>query len=125
MTDPDIPEALREFIRDYIPDVDAAELLLLLARNPERRYSVRTVIEEIRKTGISESIVHRHLETFRERGLVVQLREDDYQYFPVLPQLDPMVRALSKAYQERPVTMMRMIYALKDEKSGPLQTPPD
>lgn len=116
MTDPDFPDELRSFIRDNIPDVDAAELLLLLARNPGRRYDLRTIVDELRPSTTREAAVRRHLAFFRERGLIVQMREDLYQYHPVLPQLDPMVRALAKAYNERPVTMVRMIYALKDEK---------
>ena len=116
MSDPDFPEDLRAFIRENIPDVDAAELLLLLARNRGRRYDIATIIEEIRPTAVSESAVRKHLALFKERGLVVQMKEESYQYHPVVEQLDPLVDALTRVYNERPVTMVRMIYALKDEK---------
>jgi DNA-binding transcriptional ArsR family regulator len=116
MNDPDFPEDLRAFIRENIPDVDAAELLLLLARNRGQRYDVPTVIDAMRPTAISESAVRRHLSLFKERGLVVQMKDDTYQYHPVVAKLDPLVGALTRVYNERPVTMVRMIYALKDEK---------
>jgi hypothetical protein len=116
MTDPDFPEALRSFIRDHIPDVDAAEVLLLLARNRDRRFAVRAIVDETRHAAVSEAAIRRHLALFRERGLIVEMNDDTFQYYPVVPQLDPLIAALTKAYNERPVTMVRMIYELKDEK---------
>lgn len=116
MNDPDFPEDLRVFIRENIPDVDAAELLLLLARNRGRHYDVAAIIREIRPTAITESAVRRHLALFKERGLLVQMNDESYQYHPVVAHLEPLVEALTRVYNARPVTMVRMIYALKDEK---------
>jgi hypothetical protein len=116
MSDPDFPEALRAFIRDNIPDVDAAELLLLLARNRERRFDLHGLLAELASTAVTEPVARKHLTLLQERGLVVSTRASTYQYSPSTPQLDSAVRALTRVYNERPVTMVRMIYTLRDEK---------
>jgi hypothetical protein len=116
MSDPDFPEALRSFIRDNIPDVDAAELLLLLARNPERRFDLHTLLSELDSAAVTGPIARKHLARFQERGLVVSTRASTYQYIPSSPQIDQAVRALTRVYNERPVTMVRMIYTLRDER---------
>ena len=116
MSDPDFPEELRAFIRDNIPDVDAAELLLRLAGNPERRYDVPTLLSDLRPTAISEAAARKHLTAFQERGLVAAPQPDTYHYSPANPELAAAVHALTRVYNARPVTMVRMIYALRDEK---------
>jgi hypothetical protein len=110
------PEALRSFIRDNIPDVDAAEILLLLARNRERRFDLHGLLAELASTAVTEPVARKHLTLLQERGLVVSTRASTYQYSPSTPQLDSAVRALTRVYNERPVTMVRMIYTLRDEK---------
>ena len=116
MSDPDFPAELRSFIRDSIPDIDAAELLLLLARNPARNYDLAAMLKEVRPTIISETAARRHLALFRERGLISSVGEDAYRYGPGSAELEELVRALTKVYNERPVTLVRVVYALKDEK---------
>jgi len=114
--DPDFPQELRSFIQDTIPSVDAAELLVLLAHDPQREYSVRAAVEAMRPTAVTEPAARRYLLHFLARGLVSAAKEDSYRYDPASPEHDTMVRALTRVYNERPVTLVRMIYAPKDEK---------
>ena len=114
--DPDFPEALRAFIREHIVDVDAAELLLQLAREPGREYDVPSLLGALRPTAISDATARRHLGLFEERKLAVSAREGFYRYSPVSQEVDDCVQALMRVYNARPVTMVRMIYALRDEK---------
>ena len=116
MTDPDFPQELRAFIQENIPNIDAAELLLVLARSPDRPHDLAAIAGELRPTVVPEPATRRYLMHFKERGLVVQLPDDNYQYHPVSPEIDAVVRALTKAYNERPVTLVRLIYSLRDEK---------
>jgi hypothetical protein len=118
MSHPDLPEELRSFIRDNISDVESAELLLLLARHPSRRFDLQAIINELRPTHLSEPAARTILSGFRERGLVVQMNDDTYQYYPVIPQLDPLVSAFAKLYNERPVSVVRTIYMLREAKMG-------
>jgi DNA-binding transcriptional ArsR family regulator len=114
--DPDFPEALRAFIRDHIADVDAAELLLQLAREPGRQYDVASLLGALNPTGITEPTARRHLALFEERGLIQSAEAGRYRYSPATPEVDDCVQALMRVYNARPVTMVRMIYALRDEK---------
>ena len=114
--DPDFPDALRAFIREHIADVDAAELLLQLAREPGREYDVRALLGALQPTAISEATARRHLGLFQERGLVDSPQEARYRYSPASSDVDACVQALMRVYNARPVTMVRMIYALRDEK---------
>jgi len=114
--DPDFPQELRSFIQDTIPSVDAAELLVLLAHEPERQYSVREAVDAMRPTAVTEAAARRYLLHFLARGLVTAPKEDAYRYEPASPERDTMVRALTRVYNERPVTLVRMIYAPRDEK---------
>lgn len=116
MTDPDFPDDLRSFIQEYIPTVDAAELLLVLAREPARRYRLGEAIDALRPTVLSEPAARRQLVLFEAHGLVSSEAGEHYRYSPATPALDAAVRALTKVYNERPVTLVRMIYAPKDEK---------
>ena len=115
MEDPDFPESLRAFIREHIPDVDAAELLLKLAREPGRSYDLALLLGELRPTAISEAAARRHLTHFEERGLVGS-QAGSYSYRPSTADADRCVQALMRVYNARPVTMVRVIYALRDER---------
>ena len=42
--------------------------------------------------------------------------EQSYQYRPANETLQTHVKMLAKAYEERPVTLIRIIYALRDSK---------
>jgi hypothetical protein len=115
MTDPDFPEALRAFIRDYIPNVDAAELLFLFARAHAKPLDLAAALDGLRPAVISPAAARRQLEAFAERGVLARLGDDTYEYRPESVELDELVRALTRVYNERPVTLVRTIYALRDE----------
>ena len=115
MTDPDFPESLRSLIQEAFPSVEAVELLLKLALDPGRAYALKDLVEALRPTAITEAAAQRYLAQFQSRGLVAAAPEG-YRYSPDSPELDSAVRALIKVYNERPVTLVRIIYAPKDEK---------
>ena len=115
MTDPDFPEALRSLIQEAVPSVDAAELLLALSRNPHRALTVRQAMDEAGVRAMPEADAQRSLALFASHGLVAGDGEC-YRYAPVNDELDAAVGALVRAYNERPVTLLRTIYAPKDEK---------
>ena len=115
MTDPDFPEALRSLIQEAIPSVDAAELLLALARYPTRALTVRQTMDEAGVGKLPEAEARRCLTLFASRGLVAGDGES-YRYAPVNEDLDAAVAALARVYNERPVTLVRTIYAPKDDK---------
>ena len=93
MEDADFSDAFCRFIQKNIPSVEAAELLLALhGLGPD--------------ASVDEAEAVRLREMFRVRGLYAPLQEEHRPY----------VELLSRAYRERPVTLVRIIYALRDTK---------
>jgi hypothetical protein len=115
MTDPDFPQELRTFIQETIPNVEAAEVLLLLARERHAALGIDRVVEGLKPTAVDGVQVRRYLASFQERRLVSQEQDGTYRYAPASDALEDIVRGLAKAYNERPVTLVRLIYALRDE----------
>jgi hypothetical protein len=116
MKDPDFSEELRSFIQETIPTLDAAELLLVLAAVPEREHTVDSIIEAMHPTVVTDSAIRRYLQQFQSQGLVRVRENDAVQYAPATPELDGAVRTLTRVFNERPVTLVRIIYGPKDEK---------
>src|SRR4051812_48401802 len=113
MQDPDFPEELHRLIEAAIPTVEAAELLLLLQRQPGREWTAEQLVHAIRPTVMSTADVAKAIEIFTARGLVETDAGSAVRYHPATPELESMVRRLAKVYDQRPVTLVRTIYTLK------------
>jgi len=85
-----------------VPSVDAAEQLLALASDPERWWQ-RAELPD-------------YLEEFQAAGLLAAGPDGRFQYRPLDDARAAYVRVLAQAYKERPVTLFRVIYALRDLK---------
>lgn len=115
MRDPDFPDELCNFIQLYTPSMEAVELLLLIARTAGRDWSAPELAHALRPTVIPEGVVRDCLGTYADCGLVEKRGDARYAYAEPA-HLAPVVAALKKAYNERPVSLVRLIYALKDKK---------
>ena len=113
MIDSDFPEELCLFIKDTIPTIETAELLVVLSRDPAKEWKPEEITHEMRLSGIAESEVRKWLVLFRARGLVIENQDARFQYEPASAALASTVSALAKAYNERPVTLIRLIYSRK------------
>lgn len=109
-------DAFCAFLQSCVISVDAAEVLLVLWRKPTSNWSVNELATYLIPMGsVSEQEVARCIEVFRERGLI--LRTDDARVsYKSTPDFDVHVENLARLYVERPVTLVRMIYALRDTK---------
>jgi hypothetical protein len=105
------------FLQSSVPSVDAAELLLVLAGEPARWWLAPELIAKLGPAStLSEADALRYLEQF-EAGALLSTRPDRrVQYHPAHDALAGHVRMLAQAYNERPVTLFRVIYALRDLK---------
>jgi hypothetical protein len=92
-------------LQQWIPSVEAAELLLALAGEP-----VRPTLMP------GDAAAQRYLAQFQAAGLVVAGADGSRHYQPAEEALAGCVRMLAQAYKERPVTLFRVIYALRDHK---------
>ena len=97
------------FLQGCVPSVDAAELLLALARDPQRWWHPGEL-------GVFEVDARRYLEQLRATGLAASDANGRHQYRPADAALRAHVEMLALAYKERPVTLFRVIYALRDLK---------
>ena len=111
--DADFTDEFCQFLQASVPAVESAELVLALKREPSRWWTV----EEVLATGVSlrQEDAARHVEGLQGRGLIALDAERRLQYRE--PEgLGRHLATLEKVYRERPVTLIRVIYGLRDSK---------
>jgi hypothetical protein len=116
MRDPDFPDDLCSFMQECTPSMEAVELLLLLARNPGRGWAPAELARALHPTVVTEQAARESLNGYVSCGLVERRPEGLYVYSQPPPHMSHIIAALEKAYNERPVSLVRLIYALKDKK---------
>ncbi len=105
------------FLQTSVPSVDAAEVLLALAAERQRAWQPNELAQKLRPgTTLSDSELARYLDQFQAAGLLATEPDGRRQYRPAEPSLESHVLMLAQAYKERPVTLFRVIYALRDLK---------
>lgn len=105
------PEEIIRFIEGNIDSVDQLEILRILAADREKKWNSATLAREVQ--ALPQAIA-AHLDTLERRGLVMVAREGPNlsgQYGPRTPELEAAMRRLLQLYNERPVTMIRILYA--------------
>ena len=95
MEDADFSDEFCRFVQSTLPTVDAAELLVGAFRNPELGLEAGPPAEALRAAG---------------------LLDERLRYRPASDALARHVATLAQAWEERPVTLVRLIYALRDHK---------
>ena len=111
MEDFEFSEEFCRFIQGTITAVDAAELLLWYRGHQDRVIALDEVVAKL-GPGISAGDAEKYVELFVARGLIVRV-EGGYRYRPE-SELAPQVERLAVAYNQRPVTLIRVIYAFRD-----------
>lgn len=111
MKDFEFSDEFCRFIQTTIPAVPAAELLLLLRDRPEAPLTAEEALLKL-GPGVALGDITKHLEVFEARGLVA--REDRRYRFRPESELAPQAENLAIAYSQRPVTLIRVIYAFRD-----------
>jgi hypothetical protein len=115
MEDADFSDDFCRFLRSAVPTVDAAELLLLLSRERERWWSAQEAAAALQPgVSLGEADAARYLGAFQAGGLVATNPDKRVQYRPAHSGIEAHVATLAQAYRERPVTLIRVIYALRD-----------
>jgi hypothetical protein len=111
----DLPEVVRRFIVDHVDSVEQLEILLLLHQHPERAWDAESVARELRISALSAS---DRLEDQARAGLLARVEGSPggYRYAPGTPALDEAVAGLAKAYAERRVTVINLIFSKPIDK---------
>ena len=95
MEDADFSDEFCRFVQAALPSVDAAELLLKGLRDPAAALEAGRPADALRAAG---------------------LLDEGRRYRPATQALAAHVQTLTLAYEQRPVTLIRLIYALRDGK---------
>jgi hypothetical protein len=95
MEDADFSDEFCRFVQAHLSSVEAVELLLAAFRNPD-----------VPLEGPAQE-----REAFRAAGLL-----DGTLRYRASSELHACVQTLAQAYEQRPVTLFRLIYALRDRK---------
>jgi len=114
--DPDFTDEFCGFLQRCVANVDAAEFLLTLARSSDRSWEVDELRAQLApSTIVSDAEAQRCLDVLQQCGVVGRDADRRVRYRSS-PTHDAHVATLSRLYLERPVTLFRVIYALRDSK---------
>lgn len=109
MTRADLAPELIQFIHAMVPSYESAVVLVHVSRDPDRVWDVEGVVAEIGPESIAAPAVRQHLDHFLRAGLLGALPEDRFQFQPRSEELRTVVHNLRVAYDQRPVTLIRVI----------------
>jgi len=101
--DADFTDEFCQFLQSAVPAVEAAEFLLQVKDDPARPWT-------------PPQGVARYVSGLHASGLVELDSEQRVRYKPATEVLAAHVATLEKLWRERPVTLIRVIYGLRDSK---------
>lgn len=114
--DPDFTDEFCGFLQRCVANVDAAEFLLTLAKNSGKSWSADALRAQLAPdTSMNDTDAQRCLDALHQCGVVVRDADKRFRYSPSTAN-DAHVAVLARLYIERPVTLFRVIYALRDSK---------
>ena len=102
-----IPTAARDLIVQSIDSVAQLETLLWLLAHAPRAATPAEVASDLR---MDRAWVARQLTELARRGLASE-SEGGYAYAPATPELDAAARELARAYKERRVAVITLIFS--------------
>lgn len=101
-----LPAGVDRFLRGTVRSVWELELLLLLHRQRARLWIADELVRELRASVL---IVGDSLDALQKVGLVSRNANDQYQYWPITPELDRLIDDVAAAYANSPVTVTETI----------------
>jgi len=118
VADPGIPSEVRQLLARHAPSMEHVEVLLLLARDPSRALAVEDVRAALRLPGTA--LPPKTFAALEDGGLIERDASTPpaWRYAPANAALRRAVELLAIAYNERPVTLIRVIY----ERPSPVQS---
>ena len=114
--DDDFPEELLQFIQHCVPTIDAAEMLVLIASQPDRKWKVDGIVADMKNSALTPPNIRRYFSLFGECALLTKSEDGAFKYEPASPALNRAVDLFTNAYNRRPVTLIQLIYSLAENK---------
>jgi DNA-binding MarR family transcriptional regulator len=110
----DFPVALKQFLAQHVESLAQLEALLLLHREPQRRWSPADLA---RALYISADMCAGIIADLERRRLVVRGPDDDlYQFHAADPETARLVDQLAEYYRDRRVAVITEIYSKPTKK---------
>lgn len=114
--DPDFTDEFCEFLQRSVASVDTVEILLLLSKDREKWWETNELRERLATAAnLSEGDVAKCLDDLQQSAVISRGGDRRARFRPA-PAHDAHVATLARLYVERPVTLFRVIYALRDSK---------
>lgn len=110
----DLPENLLNFLQAAVPSFPAAEFLVFLSTHPGP-WKPPELTHAVEPMSIAAAEADEYLALFKAAGLLAD-KPGGLTFAPATPALEADIAALTQAYNERPVTLIRTINALADHK---------
>jgi hypothetical protein len=101
-----LPVGVDRFLRGTVRSIWQLELLLLLHRQRARLWTADELVRDLRASML---IVGDALDTLQKAGLVSRNANDQYQYWPITPELDHLIDEVAAAYAGSPVAVTEAI----------------
>ncbi|MEP7344067.1 MAG: hypothetical protein ABI877_02310, partial [Gemmatimonadaceae bacterium] len=105
-----LPDDVIRFIQSSVPTIDALEILLFLVNRNGTPSSPADVSTSIGGVSVTESAVSRYFDLLRSQGVVAESPAGGYAYRPASADIEQAIVSLTRAYNERPVTLIRTVY---------------
>jgi len=109
----ELPPSLIRFIRASVPTYQAAEVLLFLAAHPERALTADEIVASMKPAALTVPAARHYLALFLSHELIVE-REGGFAYRPASGDVARAIAELADAYNERPVTLIKVIATMTD-----------
>ena len=106
MSEEGIPPEVRAFLTRQVHDLEQLEVLLLLSRQPDRRWTVRDLSQELRTSELSAGRAVEHL---CKSGLCVAVN-GAYSFASAGTEAR-IIASLADVYRERRVAIIQLIFS--------------
>lgn len=105
---------VRDFVIRHITSIEQLELLLLLASDPSKGWTVQQLVKEISSS--QESVRQRLKQLLEDRFLMKD--GEFFRFAPASPEKGEVISELAKAYSQYRVRITELIYS----RAGVLKT---
>jgi DNA-binding Lrp family transcriptional regulator len=106
-----IPEEITQFLDSNIESIDQLEILRILGEDAGKEWSVADLAQVVQA---KPQAVATHLAALHSRGLVTRVgreAEPSWRHGAATQELGARVDRLLRLYSERPVTLIKLVYA--------------
>jgi hypothetical protein len=112
LSEAEIDAHVRSFVHDQIESVVQVEVLLLLHAEPGRAFAGADVVEALR---VEPAWAEAQLSHLCGRGILAEAGPGSFRFAPRTAEVAGAVAGLARAYADRRVTVIGLIYAKPSE----------